>query len=50
MTACRLWPNMLTITTLLLGLAALLGSSTPVGNGVQETTLTCQVTADGGCR
>jgi hypothetical protein len=44
------WPSIVTITALLLGLAGLLASSSSSPSGVQQTRLTCHVSADGTCR
>ncbi|HUR15120.1 MAG TPA: hypothetical protein VM097_11585 [Mycobacteriales bacterium] len=41
---------MLTITTLLLGLSALLASSTPMENGTKPISLTCQPQQSAGCK
>jgi hypothetical protein len=54
MKALPVWPSILTITTLLLGLAALLATgSSQTGTsqmGVQQTKQTCHATTDGRCR
>jgi len=50
MKALDVWPGIITITALLLGLAGLLASSTSSPAGVQQTRLTCHVAADGTCR
>jgi hypothetical protein len=45
----RVWPSIVTVTALLLGLAGLLATGSSSA-GVEQTRLTCHVGADGTCR
>jgi hypothetical protein len=48
--ALDVWPGIVTITALLLGLAGLLATGSSTSAGVQQTRLTSHVAADGTCR
>lgn len=50
MKALPVWPSVLTLTALLLGLAGLLATDTSAQGGGQHTTVTCHVTPAGTCR
>ena len=49
MKAVHVWPGVVTVTALLLGLAGLLATGPSTG-GAERTRLTCHVGADGTCR
>lgn len=50
MKALPVWPSILTLTALLLGLAGLLSTDTSTHTGTRHATVTCHVTAAGTCR
>lgn len=50
MKAVPVWPSILTLTALLLGLAGLLSTDTTTHAGTTHATVTCHVKADGTCR